>query len=205
MNIHSWWTTIEGISTEAFAIALIVSGLLACFFGYRLFKVVLGVTGFIAGGALVWTLLMSAGYQQAIAIAGAALGALLGAFALFALFAAGVFLFGSALGLLIAVGVHAAIGSELNVIVAAIAAVVSGLVTLIFRKILIVVSTAMTGSWAVVSGVAYFVEDVNLRKMLAEPDLLRSEGGWYFVIVGIWFVVGIGGLGVQLRRLRRPK
>ena len=59
MEIFSGIVDFDHSAVDAFAIAFIASGILACFFGYRLLRVVLGVTGFIAVGSLVWTLRMN--------------------------------------------------------------------------------------------------------------------------------------------------
>lgn len=192
-------------AVDAFAISLIASGVLACFFGHRLFRIVVGVSGFVAGASLAWALLTGTGYGQGVVIAGALLGAVLGAVAMFSLFYVGVFLFGCALGLLMALVVLSAVGSELNVLVACIFALVSGLVTLVFRKVLIVVSTALTGSWSVLAGISYFVDGFDLVRVLSEPNLLRSQGGWYYLIWGLWAVLGISGIGVQLRTLHKRR
>lgn len=188
--------------TNAFAIAFIASGLLTCFFGYRLLRIVLGVTGFVAVGALTWTLLTGTAYGQAVAIIGAVLGAMLGAVAMFYV---GVFLFGCALGLLIAMLVLGVTASELNLVVSGAFALVGGLVTLLLRKVLIVMSTGLTGAWSVVSGAAHFVEGFDLVRLLAEPSLLRSEGGLYYLFLAFWASLGIGGIAVQLGTFRKRK
>jgi len=190
---------------DTFAIALIASGVITCFWGYRLFKVVLGVTGFVTGGALAWTVLTAAGYGQMVTIAGTLLAALLGGLAMFSLFFAGVFLFGCAMGLLMAVVILSALGGELNVVAVSIFSLVNGLVTLWFRKVLVVASTALTGAWSVVSGVAYFAGDLDLVGALAEPGLLRTQGGLYYAVLALWFLIGISGIAVQMRAQRKRK
>ncbi|MDA2933950.1 TMEM198/TM7SF3 family protein [Acidobacteria bacterium AH-259-D05] len=203
MDIFSRILDFELSATDTFAMALIASGIITCFFGYRLFKVVLGVTGFVTGGALAWTVLTAAGYGQMVTIAGTLLAALLGGVAMFSLFFAGVFLFGCAMGLLVAVVILSAIGSELNVVVACIFALVNGLVTLWFRKVLIVASTALTGAWSMLSGVAYFVGDLDLVGALSEPELLRTQDGLYYAVLALWFLIGISGIAIQMRTLRK--
>ena len=80
------------------AVVLILGGLVACFVGYRLFKFVLGIFGFILGalaassiwgasdttymvitallGGIVGSLLLLAAYFIGVALVGAGLGAL---------------------------------------------------------------------------------------------------------------------------------
>ncbi len=205
MDIVSRILDFELNATDTFAIALIASGVITCFWGYRLFKVVLGVTGFVTGGALAWTVLTAAGYGQMVTIAGTLLAALLGGLAMFSLFFAGVFLFGCAMGLLMAVVILSALGGELNVVAVSIFSLVNGLVTLWFRKVLVVASTALTGAWSVVSGVAYFAGDLDLVGALSEPELLRTQGGLYYAVLALWFLIGISGIAVQMRAQRKRK
>ncbi len=203
MDIFSRILDFDLSATDTFAISLIASGMITCFFGYRLFKVVLAITGFVTGGALAWTVLTAAGYGQWVTIAGTLLAALVGGVAMFSLFFAGVFLFGCAMGLLMAVVVLSAIGSELNVVAVSIFALVNGLVTLWFRKVLVVASTALTGAWSVLSGVAYFVGDLDLVGALAKPELLRTQGGLYYAVLALWLLLGISGIAIQMRTQRK--
>jgi hypothetical protein len=203
MDIFSRVLDFDLSATDTFAMALIASGMITCFFGYRLFKVVLAIAGFVTGGALAWTVLTAAGYGQWVTIAGTLLAALVGSVAMFSLFSAGVFLFGCALGLLMAVVILSAIGSELNVVVVSIFVLVYGLVTLWFRKVLVVASTALTGAWSVLSGVTYFVGDLDLIGALAKPELFRTEGGMYYAVLALWLLIGISGIAIQMRTQRK--
>ena len=199
MEIVSRILDFELNATDTFAMALIASGVIACFWGYRLFKVVLGVTGFVTGGALAWTVLTDAGCGEMVTVLGSFLAAVLGCAAMFSLFFGGVFLFGCAMGLLMAVAILSVLGGELNVVSVSIFSLVSGLVTLWFRKAFVVASTALTGAWSVLAGVAYFVGDLDLVGALAEPELLRTQGGLYYAVLALWFLIGISGIAVQMR------
>ena len=205
MDIVSRILDFELNATDTFAIALIASGVITCFWGYRLFKVVLGVTGFVTGGALAWTVLTDAGYGEMVTVLGSFLAAVLGCAAMFSLFFAGVFLFGCAMGLLMAIAILSLLGGELNVVSVSIFSIVSGLVTLWFRKAFVVASTALTGAWSVLAGVAYLVGDLDLVGALAEPELLRTQGGLYYAVLALWFLIGISGIAVQMRAQRKRK
>ena len=205
MDIVSRFLDFELNATNTFAIALIASGVITCFWGYRLFKVVLGVTGFVTGGTLAWTVLTEAGYGEMVTVVGTFLAALLGAAAMFSLFFAGVFLFGCSMGLLMAVAILSLLGGELNVVAVSIFSSVSGLVTLWFRKVLVVASTALTGAWSVLSGVAYLVGDLDLIGSLANPELLRTQGGLFYAVMALWFSIGMSGIAVQMRAQRKRK
>src|SRR5438477_7416391 len=80
------------------AIIFAVGGLLACFAGYRLFRVVLGLYGFMFGAA-VTTSVMGATNTFALALA-AIVGGLVGAALMVAAYFIGVGLVGAGLALL---------------------------------------------------------------------------------------------------------
>ena len=205
MDIASRIADFNLSATDTFAVTLIASGMITCFYGYRLFKIVLAITGFVTGGTLAWTVLTTAGYGQTVMIAGTFLAGLVGGIAMVSLFFAGVFLFGCSMGLLMAVLLLSTIGSELNVVVVSIFALVNGLVTLWFRKVLVVASTALTGAWSVLSGIAYFVGDLDLVGALAKPELLRTQGGLYYAVLALWLLLGISGIAIQMRSQRKRK
>ena len=205
MDIASRISDFNLSATDTFAVTLIATGMITCFYGYRLFKIVLAITGFVTGGALAWTVLTAAGYGQTVMIAGTFLVGFVGGIAMFSLFFAGVFFFGCSMGLLMAVVLLSAIGSELNVAVISIFALFNGLATLWFRKVLVVASTALTGAWSVLSGIAYFVGDLDLVGALAKPELLRTQGDLYYAVLALWLLLGISGIAIQMRSQRKRK
>jgi len=191
-------------ASSILGIALIASGVLTCFFGYRLFKTVLAVLGFVTGSALAWTLLTAQGHGQGVTIAGTLLGGILGAAALFYLFYAGVFFFGAVLGLLIVMVVLSAMGNDFTTPFVGFSAAIGGLVSLLFRKVLVVASTALTGAWNVLCGASYFIGGADLVRLLSEPNVLPSQGGSYFVVLAFWIVLGVSGMSMQFRTLSKP-
>ena len=82
------------------AIVLLLGGVVSCFFGYRLFRIVLALFGFIIG-ALAASSIMAASNSTAMLIA-AGVGGLIGAGILFAAYFIGVTLVGAGLGALVA-------------------------------------------------------------------------------------------------------
>ena len=85
---------------------LLMGGIVACFFGYRLFRVVLAISGFILGALLASSIFgMSDTGPMIIA---ALIGGLVGAGILFAAYFVGVALIGAALGAVVANVVMAA-------------------------------------------------------------------------------------------------
>src|SRR5436190_20784441 len=85
--------------TTPAAVILVVGGLLSCFAGYRLFRVVLGLYGFILGAGLT-TSMMGASNTFALVVAALA-GGLLGAVLMVAAYFVGVGLVGAGLAVLL--------------------------------------------------------------------------------------------------------
>ena len=78
------------------AVVLVAGGLLSCFVGYRLFKVVLAIFGFIIGG-LAASSVFGESAATAMVIA-AVVGGLCGAFLMLAAYFVGVALVGAGIG-----------------------------------------------------------------------------------------------------------
>ena len=139
------------LQTPAAAI-LLVGGLLACFAGYRIFRVVLGIYGFILGALLatsivgtentMWTIIASIG------------GGVAGALLLIAAYFVGVALIGAGLGAMVANLIWAAIGGEPHVVVVIVLAIAGALAALALQRYVIIVATAFGGAQTVVVGAA---------------------------------------------------
>src|SRR3954468_14515846 len=82
------------------AILILLSGILACFAGYRLFRLVLAIYGFILGAMLASSMV---GAGNNLAMLGAALlGGIVGSVVLVMAYFVGIALIGAGLGALIA-------------------------------------------------------------------------------------------------------
>jgi hypothetical protein len=139
------------LQTPAAAI-LLVGGILACFAGYRVFRVVLGIYGFILGALLatsivgtdhtVWTIAASIG------------GGIVGALLLIAAYFVGVALIGAGLGAALANVIWAGIGGEPHILVVIALAIAGALVALALQRYVIIFATSFGGAQTVVVGAA---------------------------------------------------
>lgn len=180
------------------AIILAVGGLLACFAGYRVFRIVLGIYGFILG-ALVASSAMGADqtwYMVAAAIAGGLIGAVILILAYFV----GVALIGGALGALVANLAWAAFGREPGLIAVIIFAVVGALGALALQRYVIIVATAYGGAQtAVVGGAALLAArsaDAASHAVYRVYPIDPVPGTRMDLLA--WLVLGTIGLVVQL-------
>jgi hypothetical protein len=135
------------------AVLLILGGALACFTGYRLFRYVLAVYGFIVGAMLASSFV---GVSNTMGmLAAAAIGGLAGAVIMVFAYFVGVAIVGGGLGALILhlAWAQAARGGEPPT-VAVIAAVVAGAaLATVLRRYVLIVGTAFGGAWTVILGV----------------------------------------------------
>ena len=189
------------------AILLLAGGLLACFAGYRLFKIVLGIYGFILG-ALIGSSAMGADQTTWMVLA-ALLGGILGAAALILAFFVGVALIGAGAGALLLHVVFATFGREPHVLLVILAAIGGAAAAMALQKYVIVVSTAFGGAWTVlVGGLALAGNRVAVQAAekgnvwIAYP--LNPVPGQRWALAA-WLVLGAAGLATQLRLTAKTK
>jgi hypothetical protein len=109
------------------AVILLVGGLLSCFAGYRVFRVVLGFFGFVLG-ALITSSVMGA-EQGLWMIVAAIVGGLVGALIMVAAYFVGVALIGAGVGVFLAYPLDPMPGTQQDLI----AAVVLGIIGVIIQ------------------------------------------------------------------------
>jgi hypothetical protein len=133
------------------AVILLVGGLLSCFAGYRLFRVVLGLYGFVLGAA-VTTSMMGETNTMALVVA-AIVGGLLGAVLIVAAYFVGVGLIGAALAsLALHSGWQAVRHADPPTVILVIVAVLGALLALTVQRWGIILGTAFAGSWTAILG-----------------------------------------------------
>src|SRR5687768_16199759 len=134
------------------AVILLIGGLLACFAGYRIFRIVLGIYGFIGGALLASNIV---GTENTMLMIGAAIaGGLIGALILIAAYFIGVALIGAGLGAVVANLIWAAIGGEPHIAIVIVLAIAGALAALALQRYVIIVATAFGGAQTVVVGAA---------------------------------------------------
>jgi hypothetical protein len=182
------------------AIVLVVGGLLSCFAGYRIFRVVLGIYGFILGALLASSFM---GTDQTLwMIVAAIVGGLIGAAILILAYFVGVALIGAGVGALAANMIWAAFGREPGVIPVILLAIVGALGALALQRYVIIVSTAFGGAWTAIVGALALAGDRVAGQPAARSDVwlaypLNPAPGQRWVIL-VWLVFGLVGTLVQL-------
>ena len=136
------------------AIVLVLAGGVTCLAGYRLFRFVLAIWGFILGAAIGSSMM---GVSSAFGMVAAGLvGGVLGALALVFAYFVGVALVGAGLGALVAhvgwsqFGTSGTGDPPTAVIIAA--SVAGACLAMVLQRYVIVVGTAFSGAWLLVVG-----------------------------------------------------
>lgn len=175
----------------------ILVGTLLCFFGYRIFKFILGLIGFLLGGALTVAIGYTFSQEEVFVLLVGLVGGFVGAALMVALYYVGVFLIGALLGGIVGTVLYAVAESNPDPAALLILAVIAGVIALIFQKFMIIVSTGFGGAWSVVIGMAYYTEEVVHISNLEQ--IFRSEGSHLYAILLSWLALGIVGVIVQYR------
>lgn len=195
------------------AAVILAGGLLACFAGYRVFRTVLGIYGFILGALMAGSMVGPDDrlWMIGAAIAGGIAGALILVFAYFL----GVALIGAGIGAFAAHLIWAALGRDPHLFLVIVFAVAGALGALALQRYVIIGATSFGGAWTVIVG-ALALAGSATAEAASRPDIwtaypLNPAPGARWVIPA-WLALGIAGVFVQLaltgkargRRSKRP-
>ncbi len=189
------------------AVILVLGGLLSCFAGYRVFRVVLGIYGFILGALLASSFM---GTDQRLWMVLAALGGgIAGALVLIAAYFIGVALLGAALGALAANVIWAAAGTEPHLFMVILFSIAGALGALALQRYVIIVSTAFGGAWTTIVGALALAGDRTAINAPVRNDVwlaypLSPAPGQQWVLI-VWLALGLAGVITQLTITAKDK
>jgi hypothetical protein len=196
------------------AVVLLIGGVVACFFGYRLFRIVLSIFGFILGALLASSVFGAS--DTGPMIAAAVVGGLIGAAVLFAAYFFGVAMVGAGLGAVAANFAFAAGDRPPHFLGIVFAAVVGAVAAIYLQRYVIILGTAFGGAWTLIVGAMALIGNRTALAAAASGNVwvaypLDPAPGQRWVPVA-WVVLGLIGVGVQMGitggekgRIRRKK
>lgn len=190
MNISP---TISIIISLIFALA----GLIICFFGYRIFRFVLAVAGFIIGSSFIagvaYTL--TEGQELLVIIIAGLAGGFIAALSLLFLYSAGVFLLGVLFGIVIFSGTSFVGNYNIAPTMYVIPALLGGVLALILQRFMLILITSLIGAWITVICVLYMIVD-NFNQFT--PDFINnlSDIELYRILLS-WLALGTLGFVTQ--------
>jgi hypothetical protein len=183
------------------AIVLLVGGVVACFFGYRLFRIVLAIFGFIIG-ALAASSVFGVSDTGPM-LAAALVGGLIGAAVLIAAYFVGVALVGAGLGAAAANLLFTAADRDPHFLVLVFSTIVGAAGAMYLQRYFIIVGTAFGGAWTLIVGALALAGNPGALAAAAAGNVWvaypmnPAPGGPRWVTLA-WIVLGLIGAGVQL-------
>lgn len=179
----------------------VIGGVLACFAGFRLFRFVLGLNGFILGAMLTTSAMGGTSSMFALAVA-ALVGGIVGAVLMIAAYFVGVALVGAGVGALAVHLAYTPFHVEPQWYVVIIVAVLGALGALAITRYMIIVGTAFGGSWMLIVGAMALMGNKAALQAANEGSvwliypLDPTPGQWK--VWALWFALAIVGAVVQL-------
>jgi hypothetical protein len=182
------------------AAVLLVGGVVACFFGYRLFRIVLALFGFIFG-ALLATSIMAASNTTGMLVA-ALVGGLIGAGILYTAYFVGVAVVGAGLGAVVANIVFAASNEDPHFLVVVLSSIAGAAAAMYLQRYFIIVGTGFGGAWTLIVGAMALFGDKRAMAAAATGDVwvvypLDPAPGQSWVFWA-WAALGLIGTAVQV-------
>lgn len=178
----------------------IVVGALECFSGYRIFKTILGLIGFLIGAALGAALANYLSGEWVVTLLAGLVGGFIGAGLLVAFYFVGVFMIGALLGGILVEMFFSLSGNIPPTLVVIIVAILTGILAVVFQKFMIIVSTSFGGAWMMVKAASFFLGGSEFPTDLA--SFFSSAGTYAIGILLVTLVLGLVGLIVQFRSTR---
>jgi len=163
------------------ALLITAGGVIACIAGYRLFRIVLAIYGFVLGAVIASSIV---GPTNTLGMIGAALG--------------------GGLGALVSHAAWTQFGSGDPPALLIVGAAVAGAVAAMFlQRYVIVVSTAFGGAWTIIVGLMAILGGRSGKSdvWILYPTM-PSESRWTLLA---WVALGIAGTAIQLAVTARTK
>ena len=190
------------------AVLLVVGGLISCVAGYRFFRVVFVLFGFILG-ALMATSLVGAGNTTQLVIAAIA-GGVAGALILYFAYFVGVAFVGAAVGAFVVHAIWAQLGEDPHPLVVVFFSIAGAAAAMVMQRYVIIIATAFGGAWTLILGTLRLVGSSRAANRAASsadvwivyPFNPQPEDRW---LVLAWLALGTVGMFVQLGVTGRGK
>jgi hypothetical protein len=179
-------------------LALLLAGIVVCFYGYRMFRVALAMIGFILGaGAASSVFGVSDTMPMLVA---AAVGGLIGASLLYTAYFVGVALFGAGLGAVVASYAFSAADREPPLLAVLLCAIAGAVGSTYVQRYFSIVGTGFVGALMIIHGA---LAAAGSRLGLPGSDTvwipypLEPAPGQRWVPIA-WGLLGLIGIAVQL-------
>jgi hypothetical protein len=183
-------------------IILLVIGVIVCFFGKRIYRIALALSGFVVGYYAASAALVS--QSDVVQIVGAVIAGLVVAFIFWSLYKFAYIIFGAFLGLALGAVIANAFNLDgiVYLIVAAVLAVIGAVLGASLADMMIRLATAFGGASQAISGVAAIAAALGISLPLVDPSHTSAvvpESTAAIVTLVLVIVLGIVGYVYQTR------
>ena len=181
------------------AILSITLGSINCFVGYRFFRILLSIWGFIAGAVLFGSIASNLDASALIIVIAALLGGLGGVALVNLLFMVGVFLMGALMGasLVVAFTSLTNLQDVTLLFLIVVAALIGGVLAVWLQRPLLVLATAITGALTMVAGVVVLLTPQPIADAETVVNNLNQDA--QFVAFAVWALLAVFGAFYQFR------
>jgi len=178
---------------------MVISGLIAWAAGYRLFRLVLTLNGFIFGAWVATS--MFAASDRTMLILAALAGGVAGALIMFFGYFVGVALVGAGIGALVVHLLWSRVGHDPHPIIVILAGVAGAASAMALQRYVIIVATAFAGAWTLL--LSAMTLSNRSPRITNAPEVwilypLDSSPWRHWTFVA-WIVLGMIGVFIQLR------
>jgi len=180
-------------------------GLAILFFGYRFFKVALGVMGFAAGFILVVTLgtdLTDFGRNEVLAAG--IIGGIAFTFVFVLAYYAAVFIMGAFLGYILGTSISPYIEVD-PIIIIAISIVIGGMITFAVQKVVVICLSSFFGAWIMLLGTGQILGRVRTENLISQPMEALTIYRQFTWMMAVWLAVALMGIYCQYRKMDGKK
>lgn len=182
------------------AVAIFLGGAVACFAGYRFFRIVLGIYGFIIGAMLASSMVGSGSHVGMLAAA--VLGGLAGSVVLVMAYFVGIALIGAGIGALVGQAAWSWFApGDPHWIVIVVVAIAGAVGAMWLQRYVIIVSTAFAGAWTMMVGAANILAQRGITRGASASEvwiLYPTTMPTFRWAPWVWLALGMTGLIVQL-------
>ena len=175
-------------------LVIILFGALNCYLGYKWFRVLLGIWGFIFGGGLGMTLMAQA--PPLFVLVAGMIGAAAGTFLIYFLFRMGIFLIGAVLGYMLATALFASFGTGENALLyGLVGAAIFGGLALLLKRYFVIVITAFLGASTIVTGLTLIAEGERIMQTINEEQVALRDAPT--TVGAVWLLFAVSGILIQ--------
>lgn len=199
------------------SVGVLVWGLLDCFFGYKIFKATVAVLGGVFGAFAGYWIAGLTGLSGGAEVVAVLLGALLGAGLAFLAYIAAVFLAGFGFGATLALLLLAHFDHSVAFLASIVVGLVGGYAAVKLQKVVVVLATALLGSFRAVLALMYFTSQLDWLYYYQQPQQLPAlidGNGWMFPAILVLAALGTiaqfeigggkGGSGKKAKKGEKP-